>query len=298
MHRSNRAAKATRVTWVSFFMNVLLTSFKLVAGIVGKSGAMIADGVHSLSDFFTDILLLVGFRFVDRPADKTHDYGHGKVETLISAVIGIALLIVGLRIFWGGAHNIIKSLQGEILLQPGWIAFFAAVIAIITKEWMYRYTKRIGKEIDSPALVANAWHHRSDAFSSVGTMIGIGGAIVLGEQWHILDPIAAVVVSVFIMKVAVSISSGCVNELLEASLNEETENRILEIVKSIPGVKNPHNMKTRKIGTNIAIDIHIEVKKSLDITQAHGIATTVEQTLKESFGENTFVSVHVEPFGS
>ena len=290
-----RAKKANYVTWVGFFVNLVLTSFKLFAGIIGHSAAMIADAVHSLSDFITDIVVLVSFRVIRKPVDKGHDYGHGKFETLAAAFIGVALFFVGLLILWGGAKKIWLDINGVNIGKPGAIAFFAAVISVISKEWLYRYTVQTGREINSQAVIANAWHHRSDAFSSIGTMIGIGGAVWLGDSWHVLDPIAAVVVSFFIMKVALSISIMSVKELTEESLEEEIEEEILSIVKTIKGVIEPHNLRTRRIGNNIAVDLHICVDKNMNILEAHTIASQVEYGLQIKYGQETFVSVHVEP---
>jgi cation diffusion facilitator family transporter len=237
----------------------------------------------------------LGFRIIRKPADKTHQYGHGKVETLATVIIGVALFLVGLKIFWGGTVTIFKTLRGNSLYPPAWIAFYAAIISIISKEWLYRYTAKVGKEINSQAVIANAWHHRSDAFSSVGTMLGIGGAIILGNKWSILDPLAAIIVSFFIVQVAVFISKTGFNELLEASLSEKTENEIMQVVKSIPGIIDAHGMKSRKIGSTIAIDIHAEVDKSLSVTHAHDIATAVENSIMDAFGEDTIINVHIEP---
>ncbi|MFC1514976.1 cation diffusion facilitator family transporter [Candidatus Omnitrophota bacterium] len=294
---NNRSLKANRVIWVGLFINIILTFLKLLAGIYGKSAAMIADAFHSLSDFGTDIVVLLSFRIIDKPVDKSHDYGHGKVETLVSVVIGVVLLAVGVKICWSGLYRVYKFYQGQLIPQPGLIAFYAAAISIISKEWLYRYTLKVGKAINSQAVIANAWHHRSDAFSSIGTMIGIGGAIILGERWRILDPIAAIVVSFLIIKTAVVISREGFNELVEVSLSDKTENEILGIVRSVPGVKMPHNLKTRKIGNYVAIDIHIRVNKDLNIMEGHAIATEVEKKIKEAFGENAFISIHIEPSG-
>lgn len=292
---TNRTDKANKVTWVGLWVNIILTLFKLTAGIFGQSAAMIADAFHSLSDFATDIAVLLGFRFVDKPVDKSHDYGHGKVETLVSVIIGIALFAVGLRIFWTGAHSIYHVYQGEPIAKPGWIAFYAAIISIVTKEWLYRYTIKTGRKINSLAIIANAWHHRSDAFSSIGTMLGIGGAILLGEKWHVLDPVAAVVVSFFIIQISVNLTLGGVNELMEASLSDEEESRISEIIRAVSGVGNLHDIRTRRIGNYIALDIHIEVNKNLSVIESHAISTNVENKIKEIYGQDTFISVHVEP---
>lgn len=291
----NRINKANRVTWLGLYINIALTLFKLMAGIFGKSAAMIADAFHSLSDFATDVVVLLGFRFIGKPIDKSHDYGHGKVETLTSAIIGIALFAVGLKIFWAGAHTIFHIYQGAVIPKPGRIAFYAAIVSIITKEWLYRYTVKIGKSINSQAIIANAWHHRSDAFSSIGAMLGIGGAILLGEKWHILDPIAAVTVSFFILKTAITISLGGFSELLEVSLNDELEDRIISIARAVSGVVEPHDLKTRRIGNYIAIDLHINVDKNLNITEAHHLSVKVEKEIRAEFGEETFISIHVEP---
>ncbi len=294
---NTRSSKASHVTWVGLFINIVLTSFKLMAGIAGKSAAMIADAFHSLSDFGTDIVVLFGFRIVDKPIDKSHDYGHGKVETLASVIIGVVLFAVGVKICWAGLFEVYKFYQGQLIPRPGMIALYAAIISIISKEWLYRYTLKVGKDIRSQAVIANAWHHRSDAFSSIGTMVGIGGAIILGEKWRILDPIAAVVVSFFIIKTAIAISMEGFNELLEASLSDKTENEILDIVHSVPGASIPHNLKTRKIGNCIAMEMHIKVDKDLNITEGHDIATKVEKKIKETFGGDVFVSIHIEPLG-
>ncbi len=291
-----RAKSANSVTWVGFFANITLTIFKLAAGIQGKSGAMLADAIHSLSDFITDVVVLVSFRMVKKPADEDHDYGHGKYETLATSFIGIALLVVGLGIFYNGARNIWAVLVlKQPIDAPGIIALIAAVVSIVTKEWLYRYTVKVGKQINSQAVVANAWHHRSDAFSSIGTLIGIGGAIILGNQWRILDPLAAVVVSFFILKVAWQIAVGSIRELLEESLDENTKKNILEIVGNVGGVLEPHDLKTRKNGNRIVVDIHVRVKNDTTIVDAHNLNNVIEFRLKEKYGENTLINIHTEP---
>ena len=215
-----------RVTIVGSVVNFLLLLFKFFAGIMGHSAAMLADAVHSLSDFVTDIIVIVFVRISSKPEDEGHDYGHGKYETLATAIIGIILLGVGFGIFWNGASSIYRFLHGGSLQEPGMLALIAALVSVAFKEALYRYTVFKGKRLNSQAVVANAWHHRSDALSSIGTAIGIGGAILLGNHWRVLDPIAAVVVSFFIMKVAVKLLIPCVDELLEKSLPADVENEI------------------------------------------------------------------------
>lgn len=257
---------------------------------------MIADAIDSLSDFATDIVVLLSFRIVRKPADKEHDYGHGKFETLATSIIGIALFFVGIGILYTGSVNIYTVVyKNQNIEEPNIIALIAAIISIIIKEWLYRYTVIVGNNINSQAVIANAWHHRSDAFSSIGTFIGIGGAILLGEIWKILDPIAAVIVSFFIIKVSADISLGSIKELLEQSLDEEVENDIQKYIESVEGVLNSHNLKTRKIGNNIAIDIHIRVNNSLSIVQAHTITELIEKGIRKKYGDKTFISIHTEP---
>ena len=284
-----------RVTLVGSVANLLLLIFKFVAGIVGHSAAMLADAVHSLSDFVTDIIVLVFVRISSKPEDEGHDYGHGKYETLATAIIGIIVVLVGFGIFWNGVQSIWSFLQGESLSEPGMLALVAAVVSIVVKELLYQYTVLRGKSLNSQAVVANAWHHRSDALSSIGTAVGIGGAILLGPAWRVLDPIAAVVVSGFIMKVAVQLLIPCLDELLEKSLPAEVENKIVETILSFPGVSSPHHLRTRRIGSNYAIEVHVRMDGRISLEEAHHTATQIELKLKELFGKNTHVGIHVEP---
>jgi len=291
-----RAKKANKITWVGFFINLILTSIKLLAGIMGNSNAMIADAIHSVSDFTTDIVVLISFRVVRKPADKDHNYGHGKFETLATTIIGIALFIVGLGILYSSGKNIYSAILLKTYLEsPGIIALITALLSMITKEILFRLTLKTGLEIKSSAVIANAWHHRSDAVSSIGTFIGIGGAILLGDNWRVLDPIAAIIVSIFIMKTAYDISIGSIKELLEESLDDSTNKNILELIENINQVKSPHDLKTRKVGNKIIIDIHINVKNNLSIVEAHKINDEIERQIKEIYGDNTIINIHTEP---
>ncbi len=284
-----------RVTIVGSVVNFLLLLFKFFAGIMGHSAAMLADAVHSLSDFVTDIIVIVFVRISSKPEDEGHDYGHGKYETLATAIIGIILLGVGFGIFWNGASSIYRFLHGGSLQEPGMLALIAALVSVAFKEALYRYTVFKGKRLNSQAVVANAWHHRSDALSSIGTAMGIGGAILLGNHWRVLDPIAAVVVSFFIMKVAVKLLILCVDELLEKSLPADVENEIQKIILSFPGVSSPHHLRTRRIGNYYAIEVHVRMDGKITLEEAHRTATAIENTLKEQFGKGTHVGIHVEP---
>lgn len=291
-----RSKEARKVTLVGFFINALLTTFKLVAGIFGKSGAMVADAVHSLSDFLTDIVVLIGFKLTSKPEDQCHNYGHDKYETLATVIISVALAFVGYQILKSGIINVLLVINGGILPKPGSIALIAAIISIISKELLYRYTVIAGKKINSSSVIANAWHHRSDAFSSIGTMIGIGGAIILGQRWTILDPIASIIVSLFIFKVAYDIFIPSINELVEKSLSNEVRERIEEAFNELQDVKDYHKLRMRRVGTKAVIESHVLVDENLNIKDAHDIAGKVETRIKGLVGENSIVTIHIEPY--
>ena len=296
MENQERTAQAIHVTWVGFWTNFILTIFKLLAGFFGKSTAMIADGVHSLSDFITDVIVIVFVGISGKERDKDHQYGHGKFETFASFLVSLALVVVGVFIFLNGLTKVIQIIKGNVIEPPSMIAFVAALVSIVTKEWVYRYTVKTGKKIDNQAVIANAWHHRSDAFSSLGTGIGIGGAIFFGEQARILDPIAGIIVSFFIVQVAIKILVPSVNELLERSLPEETEKEIFQILETNPEILSYHNLKTRKIGNIFAIDVHIKLDPSTTFVRSHEVATDIENKLRNRFGKQTIINIHTEPF--
>ena len=285
------------VTLVGSVINVVLLLFKFVAGIIGHSAAMLADAVHSLSDFVTDVIVLVFIRISGKPQDKSHDYGHGKYETLAMTLIGVALLLVALGILNSGAMKIKLWLDGEQLEAPGTIALWAALLSVVLKEGVYRYSMIKARQLNSPAVEANAWHHRSDALSSIGTAIGIGGAIFLGQRWTVLDPIASVVVGIFIVKVSVSLLRRGIGDLLEQSLPDAVEEEILQMVAALPGLSKPHDLRTRRIGNHYAIELHILMDGNITLREAHDKASEVEETLKSHYGQETHVAVHVEPKG-
>lgn len=290
-----REKEIFRVTIWGGIVNVVLLVVKFAAGIFGHSAAMIADAVHSLTDFATDVVVLIFVHLGNKPADRDHDYGHGKYETLATAIIGTSLLAVGVLIFCSGAGKTWRVIQGEMLPSPGKVALVAAVAGIVLKEWAYRFTVKVGKRCQSEAVVANAWHHRSDALSSVGTMIGIGGAILLGNRWTVLDPLASIVVSVFIVRAAWQLMMESMKELTEASLSDEDEAVIMHIAASEPGVSEVHNLRTRRVGNRIAIEMHARMLGSTPLVEAHLHATAIEHRLKEHFGPDTLVSIHLEP---
>lgn len=290
-----REREIFRVTWMGSIVNLVLLLFKFVAGIVGHSAAMVADAVHSLSDFVTDIIVIAFVHISGKPEDEDHGYGHGKYETLGTAVIGIILFLVGVGILVNGATTVVETLGGKPLEAPSLLALAAAALSVILKELLYRYTIHRGRRLASQAVVANAWHHRSDAFSSTGTLVGIGGAIFLGERWRILDPIAAIVVSVFIIKVAIQLLKPCVDELLERSLPAEVEGRIREIILSFPTVSAPHHLRTRRIGNHIAIEVHVRMDGATPLAEAHSVVSDIEKQLRSEFGEDIHIGIHMEP---
>ena len=295
MTNQEREKGIYKVTLIGSFANVVLLVFKFVAGFLGNSAAMLADAVHSLSDFVTDIIVLLFVKISSKPEDKEHKYGHGKYETLATVVIGIMLFIIGLGILYNGAKDVIRVVNGEVLPSPGILALVAALFSIVVKEGLYHYSIIKGKSLDSPAVMANAWHHRSDALSSIGTAIGIGGAIVLGEKWSVLDPIAAIVVSFFIIKVAYSLTKNGVDDLLERSLPQEVEDEIIKIILSFDKVSEPHHLRTRRIGNKYAINVHIRMDGNTLLYEAHNTATAIERRLREKYGNDTYVNIHMEP---
>lgn len=291
----NREKKIYRVTLFGSAVNVILVVIKFVFGVMGASAAMIADAVHSLSDLITDAIVVVFVKLSNKPKDEDHDYGHGKYETLATSLVGLALLFVGVMIFYEGAERIYSAINGAQLDKPGFVALIAAAVSIVLKEWTYRFTVAVGKQVGSQAVIANAWHHRSDAFSSVGTFFGIGGAIFLGEKWAVLDPIAAVIVSVFIIKTALTLIKQASDELLEKSLPEDVENEIMSIVCQEDGVSGIHNLRTRRIGNEVAMEMHLRMPGETSLYVAHQHATAIEKRIRERFGEGTLINIHVEP---
>ena len=294
-HTTTREKGIYKITIIGSIVNFVLLVFKFIAGFIGHSSAMIADAVHSLSDFVTDIVVIVFVRISGKPQDESHDYGHGKYETLATAIIGAALMVVGIGILVNSVTGIIDAFNGKVLEAPSIFALIAAAISIVSKEILYQYTVFKGRRLNSKAVIANAWHHRSDAFSSIGTLIGIAGAIFLGEKWRVLDPIAALIVSTFIIKVAIDLIKPCIDELLEKSLSNEVEGKILSIIQSFSEVKSPHHLRTRRIGNNIAIEIHIRMDGAMSLKDAHEITKNIEAALKEEFGKDTHIGIHMEP---
>lgn len=292
---NKREKEIRRITIAGAVVNIVLTTLKIVAGILGRSAAMIADGVHSLSDLFSDVIVLIFTHISSKGKDRDHSFGHGKFETLATLIVSVMLVVVGADFMAKGVRKIIGVLNGEMIPVPGMVAFWAAATSIAAKEILYHVTARVGKKINSPVVMANAWHHRSDAFSSIGALAGIGGAIILGDRWAILDPLASCGISIAIIAVAVKMALPSLAELLEASLPEEMENEIKEIAMSVEGVDDIHELKTRRNGISVIIDAHVVVDPDMTVVQAHDISTAVETALRSRFGAETQINIHVEP---
>ncbi len=290
-----REREIYKVTLVGSAANAALMLFKFVAGVLGHSSAMIADAVHSLSDFATDLVVLVLVHISAKPQDASHDYGHGKYETMASFIVGLALVAAATGIILTGVMKLVDWYHGVQLQAPGRLALWAALISILVKEILYRYTVARGKHLNSQAVIANAWHHRSDALSSIGAAIGIGGAILLGDRWTVLDPIASVVVGLMLVKVAVSLLRSSMGELTESSLPADVEREIENIIRSFPDVSEPHNLRTRRIGNRIAIEVHVRMDGNLPLSLVHDRASSIERAIRDRFGSDTHVSVHMEP---
>lgn len=291
----DRTAKVTFVTLVGSVVNIILTVFKIFAGVLGRSTAMIADGIHSLSDLLSDIVVIVFVKISAKGRDKDHDYGHGKFETFATLIISLMLIVVAVNLMSGGINKIRQILDGGEVSSPGMIALWAAVASIVLKEILYRYTIIQGRALNSPMMIANAWHHRSDAFSSVGSLLGIAGAIFLGDKFVILDPITGCVISIFILVMAVKMSVPAIKELLDVSLPDEVEQQIVSTAKSIQGVIDLHELKTRREGPGIIMEGHLVLDSDISLKEAHNISKKVEESLRKEFGSETQISLHLEP---
>lgn len=291
----DRTAKVTFVTLVGSVVNIILTVFKIFAGVLGRSTAMIADGIHSLSDLLSDIVVIVFVKISAKGRDKDHDYGHGKFETFATLIISLMLIVVAANLMSGGINKIRQILDGGEVSSPGMIALWAAVASIVLKEILYRYTIIQGKALNSPMMIANAWHHRSDAFSSVGSLLGIAGAIFLGDKFVILDPITGCVISIFILVMAVKMSVPAIKELLDVSLPDDVEEKIEATAKSVKGVVDLHELKTRREGPGIIMEGHLVLDSDISLKEAHNISKKVEESLRKEFGPETQISLHLEP---
>ena len=291
----NRNSEEKRCTLVGMTCDVCLSALKIVTGVIGHSSAILADGIHSISDTVTDLLVYAMVRLSGKGIDGRYRYGRGKYETLAAFLISILLVVVALGLMAEGVKDIWASLQGETLERPHIIALVVGIIAVIVKEGLYHYTRMKGLKTDSSALKAYAWHHRADALSTAATLLGVAGAMFLGERWRILDPLAAIAVSVLILVLAYRLGRPAVEELLEVALPRDEQDKIAAIVNSTPGVKAFHNLRTRRNGNLRVVDMHIKVDGDLSVTASHDITRKIERQLTEALGE-VLTNIHVEPY--
>ena len=282
---------AMNTSIISMIVNVILSVFKLFAGVFARSSAMISDAVHSTSDIFSTIVVMLGVHAASRAADKQHPYGHERMECVAAGFLAAVLAATGLGIGYMGVQRIIQGIEGN-LETPGVIALVAAVVSIITKEWMYRFTKRRANKINSSALMADAWHHRSDAFSSIGSLVGIGGAL-LGLP--ILDPIASLVICVLILKAAFDVAKDAMAKMVDTACDGETEENIRKVILQQQGVCGIDELKTRTFASKIYVDTEIAVDGTLLLKEAHKIAEEVHLALEKSNENIKHCMVHVNP---
>jgi len=281
------------VTWVGVIVNALLVALKFLAGILGHSHALIADAVHSISDFFSDAVVLLGLHFGRKAPDADHHFGHARVETLASGLVGLSLL--GAAVFLG--VDAVRHIYGHTLSQPTWLAMVGALVSLVIKESLYHYSVRIGRRIRSPAVVANAWHHRSDALSSLAVALGIGGAMI-SPDWQFLDCVAALVVAMLIARVGLRFVVDVIKEITDTAPPPEVIQEIRECIESVPGVLGEHDVKVRYSGGLYMMHVHIEVDGQLRVVEGHRIAKEVESCLLRDIEEAGDVIVHVDPVDS
>lgn len=291
--RRNREEK--RCTLVGMASDVCLSAVKIASGIFGHSSAILADGIHSISDTVTDALVYAMVRLSGKGVSERYRYGRGKFETLAAFLISLILVVVALGLMSEGVQDVWGAIQGETLERPHRIALIVGIIAVIVKEGLYHYTRIKGRSTGSSALKAYAWHHRADALSTAATLLGVAGAMFLGERWRVLDPIAAVAVSILILVLAYRLGRPAVEELLEVSLPREERDTIATIVNNTAGVKAFHNLRTRRNGNLRVVDIHIKVEGDLTVARSHEITRDIEQQLTDALGE-VMTNIHVEPY--
>ena len=289
--------EARHVTWVGFWCNAALGLAKILTGIFARSSALIADGIHSFSDFVSDVIVLAMVGIARKEPDRRHEYGHGKYETLATILLSLVLFAVAIGILCDGVEKIIDFAHGKEIPRPGVWALVICAVSIVVKEWLYQYTRRVGRKIGSEVVVANAWHHRSASFSSIATLAGVAGTMFLGKAGGICDPAAAVIVSAFIIAVSVKMAVPALHELLEISLPEHELRSISEAIVSTQGVKAFHHLRTRRSGADVIVDMHIKVDRHITVEEAHKIATEVEEKVGHLYPKGTpIVTVHVEPY--
>lgn len=289
--KPDETAIIRKLSLVGIIGNVFLSAFKFIAGIMGNSSAMVSDAVHSLSDVFATFIAFLGVRFGRREADASHPYGHERIESLAAIVLGLILLVTGVGIGWVGLEKILAG-NYENLPIPGMIALVAAIVSIAVKEGMFWYTRHWARVIRSSAFEADAWHHRSDAMSSIGALVGVGGSML---GYPVLDPIASVVICLFILKQGISIIYDALKKMLDTSCGEQFEKEVRQLVDAENQVERIDMLRTRMFGDKVYIDMEIAIDGSMQLTDAHAIAERVHDDIEHTFPEAKHVMIHVNP---
>lgn len=296
LRRNHDVCVARHVTWVGFVINAVLAVAKIVGGIFTRSSALVADGIHSFSDFISDIIVLVMVGIARKRPDSGHQFGHGRYEALASILLAVILGIVAIGICCDGVDRTLTVVNGGVLPRPGIWALVIIAVSIVSKEWLYHYTRRAGESIHSDAVIANAWHHRSDSFSSIATLIGVAGSVFLGEKWRVLDPIAAIIVAGFIFWVSIKLARPALSELLGASLPDADREKIANALDNTEGIRRWNNLRTFKSGKDAYVEVHIRVDPEINIRVAHHIATCAEHRISHSLDDfSVHVTTHIEP---
>jgi len=284
-----RYKAARRVTLIGSLVDALLGALKIGVGYLANSQALIADGIHSFSDLGTDVMVLFAAKHGSKDADEEHPYGHGRFETIATVILGGSLVLVAVGIAWDAIDRLFHP---EELLQPGFWALGAALASVLLKEWIYHYTMRVARQLRSKMLEANAWHSRSDAVSSIVVFVGVGGTM-LGLDY--LDAVAAVIVALMVAKIGWDLAWHSVQELADVALEADRVEAIRQAISAIDGVRELHMLRSRRMGQDALVDVHVIVRPRLSVSEGHMIAVAVEEKLKQGFEEITDVTVHIDP---
>lgn len=294
MDKEERSKIGANVTGVGLIVNILLTGLKIVVGFIFSSMALIADGIHSLSDLVSDIFVMVTIWVSKKPADDKHNYGHGRVEIIGEVAVSLMLIVAAYVMTKNGLIKI-RDFSISPISKPSLYVLLVALVSIISKEALYWYTKHYAKKINSQSMYANAVHHRSDALSSIAVLAALGLALYKGPTWYILDPIVALCVAIYLFFIAVKILIESFSVLIDSSISDKDYEKVLSILNSIPNTSDPHHVRTRNMGSYIGIEFHIRVNPDMTVRDSHKIACDIENKMRQEFGEDTFVSVHIEP---
>lgn len=293
LNNSQSVPEIRRITLCGALVNIIMAAIKVTVGLFSRSQALVADGIHSISDLVTDVAVYVGAKYWNAPPDKKHPYGHGRLESVINIGIGILLCVVAIGIGW----NSLKSIGDTHTAPPGWDCFWVAVISIIMKEGLFRWTAAKGKALKSRAVLANAWHHRSDALSSLPVAIAVIGAHILPDMVY-LDHLAAVIVTLMILKASWDIMMPSLKEIMESGAGQELENKITELAAEYSKINEVHAIRSRRIGSAILVDFHLLVKPTMPVDEAHTLSGELKKNIMDQYPEIADIIIHIEPYQS